>query len=228
MLDGHLFTAPAGTKGFDANTPITPEIAKKFLAKKFRFVYRYVSRTPQQNSQDLTAKEAIGIVGAKMGLGVVQHVAPENWKPTGSLGANYGKAAADRLEEIGLPPSAELVCDLEGVEPKVEHGFVIDYCENWHKAVAAKGFVPMLYVGWHCGLTAEELYALPFVRYWGAYNNEVVPATRGWQLKQSEYPGKKAVPGVTFSFDVDTVKKDKLGSLPTLFAAEGWLEGLKK
>lgn len=228
VLDGHVFTAPTGTKGFDANTPVSPATAKKFLAKDFHFVYRYVSRVAKQNPQDLTTSEVTGLLGANMAVGVVQHVGREGWKPTAALGKSYGTAAADRAAAIGFPPGVEVVCDQEGVDPKVEAAYAIEYLDAWHSAVAKEGFVPRLYVGWHCSLSAEQLYALRFTGYVGAYNVDVVPATRGFMLKQSAYPGKAAVPGVAFSFDVDTVKKDKLGGLPTLFAAEGWLAGLKK
>lgn len=228
MIDGHVCTVPNGVRGFDCNTPVSPAIARKFLAKGFHFVYRYVSRTAKQGSQDLTTPEVHVILGAGLAVGVVQHVAKENWKPTGLMGGSYGTAAAVRAKAIGFPPGTEIVCDLEGVEPRVQSASIVDYLERWHQAVAGNGFVPKLYVGWHCGLTADELYSLPFNGYWGAYNVDTVPSKRGFQMKQSEYPGKAAVPGVPFQFDVDTAKKDKLGALPTLFASEDWLAGLKK
>src|SRR5437016_4716322 len=41
-LDGHVFTAADGVKGFDANRVITPDVADKFFAHGYRFCVRYV------------------------------------------------------------------------------------------------------------------------------------------------------------------------------------------
>src|SRR5437879_11294103 len=59
---------------------------------------------------------------------------------------------------------------------------VIDYCNRWHAAVAGAGYVPGLYVGFHCGLDATQLYrALRFSHYWCAYNlnADEMPIVRG-------------------------------------------------
>src|SRR3989441_2765767 len=95
---------------------------------------------------------------------------------------------------------------------------------GWHAAVAGAGYVPGLYVGFHCGLDATQLYrALRFSHYWGAYNlnADEMPIVRGLQMKQSLCKPPDAVPGHTFEFQVDTVRADALGGHPTLVARDG-------
>ena len=116
-------------------------------------------------------------------------------------------------------------CDLEGVTVGTPAAQVIDYCNQWHAAVAGAGYVPGLYVGFHCGLDATQLYrALRFSHYWGAYNlnADEMPIVRGLQMKQSLCKPPDAVPGHTFEFQVDTVRADALGGHPTLVARDGW------
>ena len=118
-------------------------------------------------------------------------------------------------------------CDLEGVTVGTPAAQVIDYCNQWHAAVAAAGYVPGLYVGFRCGLTPAQLYrALRFTHYWGAYNlnSDEAPAVRGLQMKQSSPKALDAVAGCAFEFQVDTVRGDALGGHPTLIAREGWPE----
>src|SRR2546426_4874236 len=96
---------------------------------------------------------------------------------------------------------------------------------GWHAAVAGAGYVPGVYVGFHCGLDATQLYrALRFSHYWGAYNlnADEMPIVRGLQMKQSLCKPPDAVPGHTFEFQVDTVRADALGGHPTLVARDGW------
>src|SRR5437016_2247481 len=132
---------------------------------------------------------------------------------------------AGRAGRIGIPPGGMVWCDLEGVTVGTPAAQVIDYCYRWHAAVAGAGYVPGLYVGFHCGLDATQLYrALRFSHYWGAYNlnADEMPIVRGLQMKQSLCKPPDAVPGHTFEFQVDTVRADALGGHPTLVARDGW------
>lgn len=116
-------------------------------------------------------------------------------------------------------------CDLEGVTVGTPAQQVIDYCNNWHSTIAARGYVPGLYVGWHCGLSPSQLYlSLRFTHYWGAYNlnSDQVPTVRKLQMKQRERKPTDEVPGFDMEFQVDTIRADALGGRPSLLAAEGW------
>ena len=226
-LNGHVATVPSGVRGFDANQTITRSIAAAFHQHGYRFCVRYVRRgTPK--SFDLTASEAEGLLSAGLALSVVQHVAREGWVPTAALGLQYGSIAASETQRIGVPSGIVLWCDLEGVLPGTDAGAVRDYCNNWHSAVAAAGYVPGLYVGSGAGLGPAQLYALRFTHYWGAYNlnTDERPAVRGLQMQQSVVKTADRVSGYNFEFQVDTVAADRLNGLPAMLTADDWLATL--
>lgn len=208
-----------GARGLDANTPITAKAAAAFVAKGYQFAIRYVRRT-QPHAYDLTATELLAILDAGLGLMAVQHVAPENWTPTGDVGTEYGAIAASECQWIGIPTGVTVWCDLEGVQDGVPHADVIACCANWYAAVAGAGYVPGLYVGFGAGLTGEELYeALPFQAYWSAYNldRDKYPAVRGVQMRQLSARGNDLIPGFTTdNLDVDVIQRDRLGGTPSV------------
>jgi hypothetical protein len=156
----------------------------------------------------------------------VQHVESESsWKPTDDKGRQYGQAAADACMAAGIPSGTTVWLDLEGVAEDTSHEQVIRYCNLWHDAVAAAGFEPGIYVGWHCGLTPVELYGrLKFSHYWAAYNlnADEYPITCGVSMKQHAAASGDKPGGVTFDIDTDVVLGDKMGRFPTLFAPDEW------
>jgi len=224
-LDGHVFTAPDGARGFDANVVITPAVAAAFVQRDYRFCVRYIRRQTFHDF-DLSDDEAQGLIESGLGLMVVQHVESDSaWTPTAAKGAANGDVAATEADQIGIPHGVTVWCDLEGVAVGTPPAPVIDYCNRWHAAVAGAGYLPGLYVGFHCGLDPTQLYrALRFIHYWGAYNLNAAaaPIVRGLQMKQSSRTPLDAVPGHTFEFQVDTVRTDALGGRPTLVARDGW------
>ena len=212
MLAGTAQAAPAGVKGFDANTVITESQADAFWNAGYRFALRYVART-QMKSNDLTADEASMLLSKGFALMTVQHVQNPGWKPTGDLGTQYGTNAANFTMQIGFPAGVNVWLDLEGVSTSAASADVIAYCNNWYAQVAVAGYVPGIYVGWEPGLTGSQLYSkLRFQHYWAAYNVDADsrPDPRGWQLVQSSGSGK--VGGLdTDVYDVDKTYVDKLG-----------------
>jgi len=102
LLSGSVQAAPSGTKGFDANTPISASAAQGFYQKGYRFCIRYVGRT-QMASYDLTAAEAATILQSGLAMMVVQHVLNPGWSPTAALGDEYGTNAAAFTRQIGFP-----------------------------------------------------------------------------------------------------------------------------
>jgi hypothetical protein len=212
MLSGSIQKAPAGVRGFDANTPISSQAAQDFFSAGFRFCLRYVGRT-QMASHDLSAQEAEGILAAGLALMPVQHVEEPGWHPTGDLGAEYGRNAATVAQQIGFPAGVNVWCDLESVSTHAAAQDVIAYCNAWSDAVTAAGFAPGLYVGYGPGLTGQQLHDdLRFDSYWAAYNVDGVstPRPRGWQLIQSE--GHGTIAGIsTEDYDADTTQTDSRG-----------------
>jgi glycoside hydrolase-like protein len=227
ILPGHVFTAPDGVRGFDTAEPVTPAAARDFRSRGYRFCVRYVRRD-KPHASSLSANEARSLLAAGIGLMLVQYVESETaWNPTRAKGTRNGGIAAAEAEKLGVPWGVTIWCDLEGVASATASQRVIDYCNAWHSAVSGAGYVPGVYVGYHAGLTATQLYrALRFTHYWGAYNlnTDRYPAVRSLQMKQSQPRPQDVVPRARISFQVDKVVADALGGLPTLLAPEGWPE----
>lgn len=212
-------TLPAGTKGFDANTKITVAQARAFQSAGYRFVVRYVRRS-QKHDYDISASELLGLLNSGLAVMIVQHVAAEGWTPTTSLGGAYGAIAAQEASTVGYPRKCILWCDLEGVAPGVDPQDVIGYCNAWYEKVREAGYDAGLYVGYGCGLTADELYyKLKYRRYWSAYNlnTDSVPSVRGVCMKQGAYPKpSERVKSIPFEYDVDEITGDHFNNVPTL------------
>jgi hypothetical protein len=156
----------------------------------------------------------------------VQHVEnEESWTPTIDKGRLYGATAAGQAQGCGLAQGTTIWLDLEGVDTYVPAEEIISYCNHWHDKVAAAGYQPGIYVGWHCGLSPEQLYKrLRFTRYWGAYNLNVdqYPAVRAICLKQRAAKADDVPEGFSRDFDVDTSRPDLKGDCATVDAPEGW------
>lgn len=229
MLYGKTIEAPDGLKGFDANTVVSPRDAALFHQYGYRFAVRYVRRT-QHHDFDITEREAQGILNAGLGLMLVQHVAGEDpgkngWTPNGAKGSEYGLTAAIEAANAGYPSGQIVWLDLEGVATNVPPAEVVLYCNNWFDQVKAHGYEPGLYVGYGAGLNADWLYRkLRFSRYWSAYNlnADSVPAVRGVQMKQGAYPGRGAVPGVSYQFDTDVCRADQKGGRVKMLVDTEW------
>lgn len=206
-----------GARGFDANQTIHANDAVNAAHAGYQFVVRYVRRKTFHD-YDLTARERDSILAAGLGLMAVQHVAPEGWVPTEAMGSDYGGIAAVECQKIDLLAGVTVWCDLEGVQPGTPHDDVIRFCNAWHDAVAAAAFAPGQYVGWHCGLTSDELYHdLHVPRYWNAYNGDIVPAVRGFQMRQSVAKPSDLIPGFSNqTMDVNTIHADALAGTPSL------------
>jgi hypothetical protein len=227
ILPGHVLTAPDGVRGIDTTERITPRIAVALHTHGYRFCVRYVRRA-KPHASALNAAEAKAVLDAGLGLMLVQYVESESsWSPSALKGAANGNVAATETTRIGVPWGVTIWCDLEGVAVGTARQRVIDYCNHWHSAVSAAGFVPGLYVGYHSGLTPTQLYSkLRFTHYWGAYNlnSDQFPAVRGLQMKQSSSRTEDRISGVQLDFQVDRISADHLGGRPAVLALEGWPE----
>jgi hypothetical protein len=226
-LPGHVFTAPDGVRGFDTAERVTPAAAAAFRRAGYRFGVRYVRRD-KPHASALSVSEARSLLDVGIGLMLVQYVESEaSWNPTAAKGTKNGGVAAAEAEMLGVPWGVTVWCDLEGVASGTPAQRVIDYCNRWHSAVTGAGFVAGLYVGYHAGLTATQLYrALRFTRYWSAYNlnADQFPAVRGVQMRQGIAAKGDKVPGLSIAYQIDRIRADNLGSTPTLLALEGWPE----
>lgn len=201
--------ATAGMKGADIDRPVSGAQAKAFLDARNSFIIRYIPRKPELSHGDLTSAEIAAILGAGMGIGVVQHVSSDGWNPNAALGSNYGSCAASYAKQIGLPPGMQLWLDLEGVADRTPAKNTIDYATEWYTEVLNAGFVPGLYCGFANGLAPQQLYNLPYKSYWRSYNYYDGVPTRGYCMVQHT---QKTLDGITY--DPDTVQADNKGGLP--------------
>jgi hypothetical protein len=209
-LPGTVQQAASGASGFDIDSVVSAAMAQNFVNDGYSFCIRYVPRTadPRLAPGNLTNAEAADILNAGLALMAVQHVEDEGWSPTAALGTSYGSYAATYASEIvGLPQGMNIWLDLEGVATTTAASDVIAYCQAWYTEVNAAGYVPGIYIGWQVIINNDEAYNdLSFQHYWSAYNADVVVATRGYQLVQSELHGPNP-----YGIDVDTTQNDNLG-----------------
>jgi len=194
--------------GFDSDTVITAATANQFRLSGYKFCLRYLS-LGRQAPGDLSSREAADILTSGLALMPVQHVRRPGWSPNQALGQQDGTAAATNAQSVGFPAGVNVWCDLEGVSAASAAQDVIDYCEAWHQAVSAAGYIPGLYVGAGTLLTGAQLGGLSFQHYWRSQSKVPDLPTRGYQLMQL-FPSI-AVNGV--GIDVDIVQTDKLGGL---------------
>jgi hypothetical protein len=186
-LQGNIELAPPGLLGFDCASKLSRSLANQFASdsKDFRYCLRYLSLKTQDTNQDLSPQEAEDILDSGLALSPVQRVRRSPWDPTGSLGTTTGQNAANNAQLIGFPPGINVWLDLEGVRSGTSASNVIAYCNNWFDEVAAKNYVPGIYVGADAILTDTQLANLKFEHYWKS--GSIVPSIpgRGYQLIQT-------------------------------------------
>lgn len=218
-MTGRAVVASAMLRGFDVNRPLNPTEAKAFADAEYAFAVRYLGRLVL-GPHDLSAAELELLLAAGLSVMAVQHVESEtNWVPTDAKGDGYGNAAAEAAKAIGLAPGVTVWLDLEGVAVGTDPEQILRYCNRWFDQVAGAGFQPGLYVGWHSGLTPDQLRTrLKFTLYWGAYNlnADEYPSVCGIAMKQHVAKPVDIPAGVQASIDTDTIIGDALGRFPTL------------
>lgn len=223
-------TIPPGTHGFDCNTVLSAPAAAAFFKHGYRFAVRYIPRTTTPHAWDISLPEIERLHTAGLAVMPVQHVESDSsWLPTLQKGVDYGRAAVAACCAIRIPRQTTVWLDLEGVDRSVPASTIIAYCNAWFTEVAVSGFTPGIYIGWHCGLTPDELYArLKFRQYWGAYNlnADQEPAKRGLMMRQHAAKPADRPAGLTIAIDTDTVNADRLGDLPFAFAPDEWSVGV--
>jgi hypothetical protein len=208
-LPGLVEGAVPSVLGFDSDTTISFVLAEQFFQLGYKFCVRYLS-LGEQSPEDLSDQEAADILNSGLALMPVQHTRDRGWFPNQSLGERYGQSAGANAQSVGFPAGVNVWCDLEGVNPSAPAQEVMDYCEAWHEAVNAAGYVPGVYVGSAAGLTGQQLYELPFEHYWRSPSDVPDIPTRGYQLLQL-YPSI-SVNGILI--DIDVGQNDRLGGHP--------------
>lgn len=204
--------ATHGAHGFDANVTISKASAKKFKEAGFVFAVRYLTRLSNPARNDLTKEEVQTILDAGLALMAVQHVAREGWNPSKSLGKTYGGNAAAHARNIGLPEGTTVWLDLEGVDNSVASDTVVEYCNEWHRAVEDGGYRPGIYVGANCGLSGDQLYfQLRMKYYWESGSRVPDIPIRGYCMRQRIIAGDRIG---NVRIDRNVVFKDSFGMTP--------------
>lgn len=198
--------------GFDCDTKLTPEVIQKFISNGYKFAMRYIGLGPTPQAGDITYQELLNILNPGLGLYLIQHVREPDWTPSERLGCQDGSNAVLHAKYAGYIPGSAVVLDLEGVASGTPSGAVKAHCREWYKAVKDTYF-PVLYVGEGCGLTAEELWELPFTSY--MRSGSIVPdiPNRGYALTQMIDGWEDPIP-----FDKDILALDKFGEVPPMMS----------
>lgn len=198
--------------GFDCNTKLDEKSAARLAASTFGFNYqehplefaiRYVFYR-EAVPGDLSAAETDAILGAGLRMLVVQHVRNPGWTASEECGASDGQWAARNAAAAGYLAGCHLALDLEGVANSGHR--VSAHAVAWATAVRDGGFLPVIYVGYQCGLTPDELWELPNVdRYWSDFGTRHV-SNRGFCCQQFK---QQIIAGV--EVDPDHAYPDALG-----------------
>ena len=210
-LPGVVRTARPQDEGVDLNTRITPESANMLASHGLKFIIRYLSRGPE-SSEDLTAEEALIILGAGLSLMPVLHPPRSGWIANADVGAQHGRYAAENAQAVGFPKGVNVWCDLEGIGDSSPSD-VINYCESWYAAVSDAGYSPGLYVGANAKLGSQQLYELSFKHYWKSASDVPDVSVRGYQMTQSQ---QRKFNGLVVDFD--HVSTDREGGRPIWLA----------
>jgi hypothetical protein len=214
-LPGNVRLASPNLLGFDSNTVITASTAAELFARNFRFCLRYVSRTAEPDTEDLSTAEALDILDAGLALMPIQHVHPGLWVPTPEMGSSCGSCAAAHVSAVGFPPGVNVWCDLEEITPGTPPRQVIDYLNAWYDAVAAAGYVPGLYVGANYILNSQALrFDLKFAHYWKSLSTVPPIPGRGYQMLQASGDIFQGV-----GYDIDRTQADELGGAVLFLSA---------
>lgn len=205
-LMGSVRSATPGAQGFDASVNLSPS-AVAALSGQFAFCLRYVPFDGWIDG-DLTFDEAANILESGLALMPIYPYPGDNWQPNGASGVTHGRRAAANARALGFPDNVNLWMDLEGIADGWPVQSVIDHCNMWFDVVEAAGYVPGIYVGMPCGLTADQLFwALKFHHYWRSQSASTpdIPS-RGYQMIQSM---PTTVAGI--EVDPDATRRDSLG-----------------
>ncbi len=196
--------------GIDTSAKLSGTAPKRLAStplasgKEIRFVWRYVFFGPARPG-DIDAGELEAILEAGLILLLVQHCRSGSWHASGAQGAEDGAWAVRNAQAAGYPLGACIALDLESVANP--GAAVQSHATQWCAVVKEAGYLPVVYVGFDCGLTPEELYELPGVeRYWSDAGPRSV-AERGFCCKQ--YP-QTSVAGTPV--DPDQAFPDQLGN----------------
>ncbi|MGH7435580.1 MAG: glycoside hydrolase domain-containing protein [Polyangiaceae bacterium] len=193
----------------DTSAKLTSDLLPAIVDAGYAGVVRYVRLPGVDDTWDIDADELNAILGAGLGLLLVQHVRYPGWNPASYSGAGDAAAAIERARAAGYGAGSHLFLDLEGVKARATDA-TIRFANDWADAVVAAGYEAGCYVGYAVPLTAVQLYDLhKMSSYWSDAGPRAV-ATRGFAIRQRAEIQIGGVP-----FDPDDVTPDDQGDTPS-------------
>ena len=193
----------------DTSAKLTADVLSAIVDAGYAGVVRYVRLPGVADTWDIDADELTTIVGAGLGLMLVQHVRYPGWNPASYSGKDDAAAALERAQAAGYAAGSHIFLDLEGIKAKATDA-TIRFANDWADAVVDAGYKAGCYVGYAVPLTAMQLYELHRVdSYWSDAGRRAV-AKRGFAVRQHAEIMIQGVP-----FDPDDIAPDEKGETPS-------------
>jgi hypothetical protein len=206
--------ARAATPGlfFDASTKLHDASGRALRSAGYIGCFRYVPLPSVPHGPDIDAPELMTLAQvAGLEVGLIQHTRYPGWQPSQHSGRGDGLVAAEYAAQAEYPDGAHVFLDLEGVDTLSSAAEVIDFCQEWARAVGEYRYKAGLYVGYQQPLSPQQLYDLHGIdSYWSDDGHRKV-LTRGCAVQQGP---KMTVAGV--QIDSDVVASDLLGDRPVV------------
>lgn len=213
-----VVNVPCGAVLADMLSPLTPQIAfalSSFVLPGTRTRLTGVIRY----CENITPSELAGILSTGLGVTLVGESRANGWIPSAISGSADGLREVTKVRSLGIPNGITIGCDLEGIGGTAQD--TIDYCRAWCDVVQPAQDIAMAYVGEDVPLTAEQLYQLPFTRYWHSLSEVSNVSNVGYCLIQLFPTLNLGLPTGALAVDLDVVQQDKRGRVPTMVVENG-------
>ena len=147
---------PSGLAGIDLIAPVSPAIAKGFVAARKSFVMTY--------GKTVTAETIAAVTDEGLGLGFYSYGRQSNFSP--DTGKQDAQEILDHLRSLGVPIGSmlTLVADLE--TPKATVAEVLEYeKQGWAATVTPTGCTSGAYLGAGLQMTSAQMFSMAATRY---------------------------------------------------------------
>jgi hypothetical protein len=191
--------APLFVRGVDTIAELDAVRCQALVSAGMTFAIRYLG--------SLTTAERDIILGSGLWLSVVTY-GRTSWDGLGQvMGEEDGQTDLAHLKTAGIPLGTTVWIDLEGAPEQVATA-LIAWLNARSLVLKTAGYDVGLYVGAGAGLSAAQLFALPYIdRYWRSLSNVPTPSS-GYCLLQL-YPDDQIVGGT--QVDVNVTQTDWQG-----------------
>lgn len=193
----------AGLKGFDNVGTDSAATLGCLQAAGFTFDVLNITGTTWINEYNAA-------IGLGMSVVMFQGYDPDSWADP-SNGTTRGEIAATKAASVNYPPGAQIYLNLEdNIQPGTTRTGLIQWIENWAKAIKAKGFAAGVYVGVPQLLTVADLQnSLPDVStFWRSASSSAPQAPQGFVMRQASIDQ----PACGTTIDINSAGTDLTGA----------------